>query len=815
MADRRLVLWTPNTGHHLDEVLGPVLDGVRDVQVDVVKAPRNPGLGAGTVVLGMGTPCLRALQERGVLPKNRSIKGLRLAPIMPRPAEPSGLFLTYAPGSYEDDIYFLEDMRWDCRLALRYLRTGTVHPRLGYYRWVTDLSPLIRRVRALHKKLGHPVPVTHDLETGNGNDAWDPACWILSTFYTIKPGYAVGVHFPTPEYLPTGRLLRQITWLATSPLVATAGSGYSFDMHMMREKWGVRVTNYVMDLVLASSMVNENRPNSLNANVKVYVPELGGYDDPFNQTYDKAHMESVPTTAALEHPITTRSGSVQKRDPLLCYAGADTDGGHRTRAPIRKDLIRDRQAARLYQRITHPGQVTFNRVEERGIAISREGFEVLRDELKGEIDETYRGMVEILPARIRNKYADDLSFSRPTLLRDLFFSRAGFGLKPSLPEFATDKTRSKEPTEQVPQTSEVHLRQFHEHEEAGPFLEFLLRYRSAEKTLSTFVDGFLQHLRADGRFHPEYFLFKGRGFDEDKVGTVTGRTSAKRPAVQTVPKHTKWAKKILRCFVAPDGHVVLAPDYSQGELRITACIAPEPNMIEAYQRGDDLHAKTAAEVNKVDFAEFMAMKKCGVPEKEAWFAAKRQGGKAGNFGLIYAMSAMGFVDYAWKAYQVLMTLPEAEAFRDTFLNELYPGLPAWHERQQVEARDRGVVRSLLGRPRHLPLIHSRNPSVRGKERRRAINSPVQGTLTDMTVWAMNSLEEELGDGGSRDFLMVGMTHDQVFGYAPADRGREVAGRVKEIMESLPFEDFDWRPEVPFPVDVVMGPNLGDVEELKL
>ena len=108
---------------------------------------------------------------------------------------------------------------------------------------------------------------------------------------------------------------------------------------------------------------------------------------------------------------------------------------------------------------------------------------------------------------------------------------------------------------------------------------------SAAKTLSTFVEGFLRYLRPDGRLHPGYMLFHG-GFgddEDDESGTVTGRLSAKEPAFQTLPKKTKWAKRLRECYPAPPGKVVVVIDYRQGELKVVACFAPEPTMIDAVQ----------------------------------------------------------------------------------------------------------------------------------------------------------------------------------------------------------------------------------------
>ena len=193
----------------------------------------------------------------------------------------------------------------------------------------------------------------------------------------------------------------------------------------------------------------------------------------------------------------------------------------------------------------------------------------------------------------------------------------------------------------------------------------------------------------------------------------TGRTSARDPAIQTLPKHSKWAKKLRKAYIAPPGHVILNVDFSQGELRICAVLANEPTMIKAYQAGIDLHAMTAAQLSGYEYNEFMAL-----PEDVR--DELRFGGKAGNFGLIYGMQHKGFREYAYTTYGVSMTDEEAYIKREKFF-ELYSRLLAWHETYKQYAHQYQMVRSPLGRIRHLPLIASKDNDMVSQAERQAIN----------------------------------------------------------------------------------------------
>lgn len=272
----------------------------------------------------------------------------------------------------------------------------------------------------------------------------------------------------------------------------------------------------------------------------------------------------------------------------------------------------------------------------------------------------------------------------------------------------------------------------------------------------------------------------------------------------TVPKHSYWGKRLRECMTAPPGHVIVARDYSQGELKVTACWASEGKMIEAYRNGVDLHTLTAATVNGMTYEEALFLKE----HDEAAYKSLRQNGKAGNFGLIYGMQAYGFMVYAERTYGVKLTLEQAEAMRDAFFN-LYPGLPEWHDRQIMEAQMTGAVRSPLGRLRHLPNINSPMKKEAQKAKNQAINSPIQATLVDMMWWSMGIIERE------RPNLLAacGQIHDQGIWYSPEDQADEAVAYSGEVMENLPFlEKFGWNPELDFTSDAEVGYNLAELKE---
>ena len=273
----------------------------------------------------------------------------------------------------------------------------------------------------------------------------------------------------------------------------------------------------------------------------------------------------------------------------------------------------------------------------------------------------------------------------------------------------------------------------------------------------------------------------------------------------TLPKHSYWGKRIRSCMTAPEGFLVTEKDYSQGELKVVACMADERNMIKAYKEGKDLHVLTAALVNDMTYDHLLGLKATDYD----LYDSLRSNGKAGNFGLLYGMSAAGFQAYAATVYGVHMTLQEAEDFRTAYLYKSYPALPDYHEVYKEMARTKGYITSPLGRKRHLPLARSRNQESRSGAERQAINSGVQSTLSDMLCWAMAISHER---GHTQYAPCFGAIHDATYNYVPEDDWEKWVKKDLEIMENLPLDQVGWKPQLNFTADAKIGKSMGELED---
>ena len=313
--------------------------------------------------------------------------------------------------------------------------------------------------------------------------------------------------------------------------------------------------------------------------------------------------------------------------------------------------------------------------------------------------------------------------------------------------------------------------------QGSPAADALLRHRDATKTLE-FLRSWLE-LRDPGNvIHATY-----------NVGFVkTGRLSSSNPNVQQISARLKPA------FIPRPGHVLLDLDYSQVELRVAAFISRSQPMIEAFQRGDDLHRLLAAKI---------AGK---APEDVTSLERKRA--KAGNFGLLYGMSPGGFQSYAATAYDVSLTLAEAQAVHSAFF-EMWDGMRQWHERAKRRAYERGYVTSPIGRTQWLSDLYSKSSFKSSHAERNALNSPVQGFGSDLMQMAAASIMGTLPgyplprvEGAH----VVATVHDEICIEVPEDRWQEILIECKRRMEDVNtfLRPLDCRMDVP----IVAGPSAG-------
>ncbi len=729
-----------------------------------------PKLQDGDICLGFGRTVLGTLQKHGHAKKNRTISSITENPINIYGAV---LIVTHYPTIMSREYSLKDSIEWAIKMVRRLVDTGSLAATIGDYRYVKDYTDTIEAIRSKlgGLKKGIRMKISLDLET-MGLVPYYTDKHIVSIAITHEPGQADVIRFvreggSDPSY--PKEVIKQVEKLTTHPKLVTVGANLKYDKRWIMEKWGFWITNDDFDTTLVGSLIQENRPNSLENHTKIYVQGMGGYDREMNTTYDKAHMENVPD------------------GPLLTYAGGDTDACYQVATVLHKELRANKKLNNFYNKLVQPASKSFAKMEHRGVYVNKGRFLEVRGEVVEAMKHASASALKMIPRRIRLKYSDKLVLTRDVILREFLFSKRGLNLKPTV---FTERTK-------MPSCAIDHLESFSEVPEAKEFVAMLKEYNTAAKTVSTFIDGFLDHLMPDGKFHTTFNLHNS-GYS----GSTTGRTSSKGPGMQIIPKNTKWAKKLRSVYEPPKGHVIVNMDFSQGELRVVACVAKEQNMLHAYRSGMDLHSATGAKLAGYSYEEFMALPK----DIRTPF---RSGAKASNFGLLYGMSWRGYQKYARSSYKVVLSDEEAQAHRRLFLFEAYPGLSSWHEStKKIMHRTEEVV-SPLGRIRHLPLINIGERDMIAQSERQGINAGIQSTLSDLTQFAMVKIDKAYPD--IHCFLMC---HDSLSFYLKEDEFEDKIPKLAYIMENLPIkETFGWDHQLPFLVDAeVSALNFGAVEE---
>ena len=304
-----------------------------------------------------------------------------------------------------------------------------------------------------------------------------------------------------------------------------------------------------------------------------------------------------------------------------------------------------------------------------------------------------------------------------------------------------------------------------------PIIEQILDYRTLTKLKSTYADGLLKEISADGRIHTNFQM----------TVTATGRLSSTEPNLQNIPVRRELGAQIRKMFVASPGKVLVDADYSQIELRLLAHIANDETMIAAFRSGEDIHAVTASQV-------------FGVPLDEVT-PLQRSHAKAVNFGIVYGISAFSL------AQDIGVFQNEAKAYMDSYFAK-YHGVRDYMTRVVEQAKADGYVTTLFGRRRDLPELKSSNFNLRSFGERVALNMPIQGTAADIIKAAMVRVDARMRAEHLQARLLL-QVHDELIVECPTEEAETVKGILIEEMEHV----VDYR--VPLLVDAKIGASWAE------
>ncbi|NCC24438.1 MAG: DNA polymerase I [Deltaproteobacteria bacterium] len=383
---------------------------------------------------------------------------------------------------------------------------------------------------------------------------------------------------------------------------------------------------------------------------------------------------------------------------------------------------------RLMIDLERPLTAVLARMEQSGVGLDLEAFEVFLGEVKARLEE--------LTAEIHAQAGENFNIRSSQQLSEILFDRLGLD------------SRSKTPGGALSTSSQVleNLRGRH------PVVDLILEFRMLEKLRSTYLDPLPQMVDGQGRVHSHF----------NQLATATGRLSSSGPNLQNIPIRGEFGGRMRSCFVAGPGMILAGADYSQIELRLLAHLSGDGELMDAFSRQEDIHTRTAALLFDKPQADVSP--------------GERRRAKTVNFGLLYGMGPLKL------GRELGITTGQAKDFIELYFRKL-TGVKAFYDRVETEAKVQGFVATIAGRRRLLPDINSRNNNLAQQARRMAINTVVQGSAADIIKMAMLAVDrdESLNTMGARLILQV---HDELLLEVPEANGEEAGQRLSEIMTGV-------------------------------
>ncbi|MFO1395067.1 MAG: DNA polymerase I [Steroidobacteraceae bacterium] len=555
---------------------------------------------------------------------------------------------------------------------------------------------------------------------------------IVGVSFSVEPGQAAYVpvahHYPgAPDQLDRDRVLARLKPLLEDPALAKLGHHLKYDAHVLRNH-GIELAGMRYDSMLESYVLDSTATrHDLDSTARHYLGvETIHYEDVAGKGAKQLPFAEVPVETAGEY-------SAEDADVALQL--------HRTLWPRIEALPGLRK---LYEEIEQPLVRVLLDMEHTGVLIDAEM-------LRRQSHELSKRLLE-LQGEAHAAAGGPFNLDSPKQLQEILFGKLGLPV--------TRKTSTGQPS-----TAEDVLEEL-----AGDYElpRIVLEYRGMAKLRSTYTDKLPGQVNPrTGRVHTSYH----------QAVAATGRLSSTDPNLQNIPIRTPEGRRIRQAFVAPPGHVIVAADYSQIELRIMAHLSGDEGLLAAFAADRDIHQATAAEVFGVAPADVS-------PDQ-------RRAAKAINFGLIYGMSAFGL------ARQLGIERGAAQQYVDLYFQR-YPGVKRYMDDTRAAAREQGYVETVFGRRLHLPEIGARNQQLRQYAERSAINAPMQGTAADIIKRAMIDVHRWLaGDPSARLVMQV---HDELVLEVEADAVPRVEAGLRERMSAAA------QLRVPLRVDLGRGAN---------
>ena len=498
------------------------------------------------------------------------------------------------------------------------------------------------------------------------------------------------------------------------------------------KNYDIEVQGAIFDTMIAHYLINPDMKHGMDYLSEIYL------------NYTPISIESLIGKKG-KNQGNLRSVSLKQQTD---YAAEDADVTFQL-YEIFEQKLKEENLENLFYRIEMPLMKVLAKMELAGISLDKECLKKESLELENDLKNLEKKIFEFS--------GEEFNLNSPKQLGEILFEK-----------LKLDAKAKKTKTGQYSTSEEVLQKLESKHE----IIKHILEYRTYQKLKSTYVDALpMQVNEKTGRIHTNFM----------QTVAATGRLSSVNPNLQNIPIRTLRGQQVRAAFIASEGKKIISADYSQIELRLIAEISGEKNMIEAFQKGEDIHASTAAKLFNIPLNTVTKL--------------QRSQAKTVNFGIIYGVSSFGLSE------QTGLSRTEAKQMIDAYF-ETYSRLKEYMNEQIMTARKNGYVETILGRKRYLKDINSANFVVKGHAERNAINAPIQGSAADIIKLAMINIDREL-ENQKMETKMLLQVHDELIFETPIDEIETAKILIKTQMETA------YATQVPLLTEVGVADNWLD------
>lgn len=559
--------------------------------------------------------------------------------------------------------------------------TPSIHSTQHTYRMVKEEKKLIE----LCNKICSQKSVCFDTETTGVNP-------LLSELVGLSFAYKEGEAYYVPIDDDREKAQQKVDIFRPffeDEKIEKVGQNIKYDILELRN-YDIQVKGKLFDTMIAHYLINPEIPHGMDYMAKMYL------------NYTTIHIDE----------LIGPKGKNQKnmrdidQETVCKYAAEDADITLKLKNILEKEL-RENKLEQLFNEIESPLIYVLADMEWTGVRLDLEALEQLAEEYRKEMNQIEKEIIEMAGI--------EFNINSPKQIGEILFDKMKIIDNPK-------KTKTGQYS-----TSENELEKLRS---KHPIIEKILEQRSLKKLLSTYIEAFPQLINPKtGKIHTSF----------NQTATATGRLSSSNPNLQNIPIRNERGKEIRKVFIPDEGCTFLSADYSQIELRIMAHLSKDKNMIEAFNKGQDIHAATASKIFKIPLEEV-------TPDM-------RRKAKTANFGIIYGITPYGL------SQRLGISRSDAKKLIEEYFTT-FSGVKRYMDESIAKAREQGYVETIFGRKRFLPDINSQNAVVRGYAERNAINTPIQGSAADIIKVAMNKIYKRLSDGEYKSKMIL-QVHDEL------------------------------------------------------